>query len=139
MATIQTVIIGFQEQERVELDASDTLASLRRAIRCDVVDCVGLDEGIDLWCDDEGAINGSPLNLMATIAAHTLGVPAVLFGRVVAARVDERGRTVGLTDKQATRVLDIIRDKPAPEVLDRLIQNLGPHPFAAMLQQVRQG
>ena len=85
---------------------------MRESIGCDNFDVVGLEDDIDLFVDDEGAINGSPLNLCLSIVAHTLGTPAVLFGNAVALGCDPKaGESISLTDAVRHRPA---RGKPGP-------------------------
>ena len=66
----------------------DTLCT---TIDCRVFDVVALDGDIDLFVDDEGLMDGSPLNLCATVLAHQLGRGAAIFGIAVAASVNADG------------------------------------------------
>ena len=72
-----------EQIEHTIIDHGRTLDALHESIGCDNFDVVGLEDDIDLFVDDEGAINGSPPNLRVTIMAHSLVTPAVLFGNTV--------------------------------------------------------
>lgn len=88
------------------LPGATTTDGLYAAIGCRAFDLVRLEDGIDMWVDDEGAINGSDVNLAASIIANRLGKPGtVLFGSVVLAAGNEDGDTVGLSDEQAAAIL----------------------------------
>lgn len=92
-------------------------------------DVVSLDHNIDLYVDDEGAINGSTLNLPATIIAHTLGTPAALFGTAVALGIDnETGESVGLTDEQTQYIVHALARRPASATVEKLCGTLSPIP-----------
>lgn len=82
------------------------------AIGCSMFDVVGLADSIDLFVDDEGLINGSPLNLPATVLAHLLGSRTVIFGTAIAVSVNNDGETIGLTDEQLARIQTALAQKP---------------------------
>lgn len=88
------------------LPGTTTMDGLYAAIKCQSVDLVRLEDGIDMWVDDEGAINGSDVNLAASIVANRLGNPGtILFGSVVLAATNDDGDTIGLTETQAATIL----------------------------------
>jgi hypothetical protein len=80
-------------------------ADMCRAIGCSTFDIVGLANNIDLFVDDEGLINGSPLNLPATILAHHLGTAVVLFGTAIAASVTPDGETTTAPSTPSSKAL----------------------------------
>ncbi len=126
---LRAMRITSELMEEVSIDRSRTMESLHESIGCQNFDVVGLFGGIDVFVDDEGAINGSPLNLFLTIIAHTLGSPAVLFGNGVALSVDEKtGESTSLSTVQINMLLRTLKAKPAPEVLARLAESLAPFP-----------
>lgn len=124
--------------ERVDF-LGKTGDAIRERIGCRAFDVVGLDHELDMFVDDEGAINGSPLNLAATIVAHVLGTTAMIFGTVAIFGVDQRhGDTVSLTDLQIARVLRVMRSKPDTATIDRLCQSLALLPsVVALLRAVQ--
>ena len=128
-----TVLHGLRitpgELENVSINRWHTVASLQNSIGCRTFDVVSLEHDIDLFVDDEGAINGSPLNLALTIIAHVLGTPAVLFGNAIALRCDpDTGDSLSLTTEQIHRLSQAITSKPTPELVDRLTESLAPLP-----------
>lgn len=130
---IQAILITAGITTRIALDPGRTGPSIARAIGCDTFDVVGLEDGIDIYVDDEGPINGSPLNLALTIVAHRLGTPAVLFGSGVLVSTDDEGDTISLTPAQQETVLTALRDKPDPATIDRLCESLAPLPSVVAL------
>lgn len=72
-----------------------TLAALQRLVG-GYVDVVRLDDGLDLWVNDEGLLQGLPVNVVATALAQT-----PLVGAAVIARSDQDGETLGVTDEDA--------------------------------------
>ena len=121
--------ITLDEMESIFIDRTLIVTSLQHSIACDTFDVVRLDHDIDLFVDDEGAINGFPLNLALTIIAHALGTPAVLFGNAIALRCDPiTGDSLSLTAEQMVRLTAAIASKPSPELIDRLAESLAPLP-----------
>ena len=100
-------------------------------------DVVGLADNIDLFVDDEGLINGSPLNLPATVLAHLLGSPTVIFGTAIAVSVTPDGETIGLTDPQLARIQKALAHKPDEGTVDTLVESLSPFPtIVSMLHNI---
>jgi hypothetical protein len=100
-------------------------------------DVVGLQDDIDLFVDDEGLINGSTLNLPATVLAHLLGSRTVIFGIAVAVSVTPDGETVGLTDHQLARIQETLAQKPDARTVDALVESLSPFPtVVSMLRNI---
>ena len=138
MPTIRGILITPGEARDVTIDSDDTVTAIQRVVDCDCFTVVGLQEGIDLFVDDEGLINGSELNLALTIVAHRLGVPAVLFGRGLAVSVDEDGETVSLSETQRKLVSEALSTKPDPETVGRLAESFAPMPaLVALLERMR--
>ena len=109
--------------EHVYVDGGN-IDAIQKAVGCNTFDVFDLIDSIDLYVDDEGAINGSPLNLPLTILAHVLGRPAALFGNAIALGVDDEGSSISLTPKQIATITDVFADKPAPEIIDQLCDTL---------------
>lgn len=109
------------------ISRTKTVTAIQKAVGCDHFDLVPLNHGIDLYVDDEGAINGSPLNLRLTIMAHILGVPTVLFGNgIMLGGSDDNGDTVSLTSKQVLLIAEAIARKPDQVLIDHLARSLAP-------------
>ena len=112
-------------------------ADIVAAIGCRMFDVVGLEDDIDLFVDDEGLINGSTLNLPATVLAHRLGRPTVIFGTAIAVSVNGDGETVGLTDAQLARIQTALAQKPDARTVDTLVESLSPFPtVVSMLRNI---
>jgi hypothetical protein len=119
--------ISERDAETIIIRKTDTVTEIRQAIDARWFDVVSLDHNIDLYVDDEGAINGSTLNLPATLIAHTLGRPAAVFGTVVVLGINnETGESVSLTDEQAQHILHGLARRPDVATIDRLCETLGP-------------
>ncbi|MEB0203163.1 DUF3846 domain-containing protein [Cryobacterium sp. 10I1] len=121
----------------LNLDQSNIGADICAAIGCSMFDVVGLDDDIDLFVDDEGLINGSTLNLPATVLAHLLGSPTVIFGTAIAVSVTPGGETVGLTDSQLTKIQKALAQTPDPGTINTLVESLSPFPtIVSMLRNI---
>jgi len=128
-AQLEGLHITLGEMEKITIGTTDTVMSLQQGIACETFDVVRLNYDIDLFVDDEGAINGSPLNLALTIIAHTLGTPAVLFGNAIALGCDpSTGESRSLSDTQVRRLTAAITNKPSPQLIDQLCESLAPLP-----------
>jgi hypothetical protein len=124
---ITGIRISDRNAETITIRKTDTVNEIQQAIGARWFDVVSLNHHIDLYVDDEGAINGSTLNLPATIIAHTLGTPAALFGTVVVLGIDnETGESVSLTDEQAQHILHALARQPDVATIDRLCETLSP-------------
>jgi hypothetical protein len=123
------VRISDRHIDAVTIQSGDTVTSLKEAIECRWFDVASLGHGIDLFVDDEGAINGSTLNLPATILAHTLGVPAALFGSAIALGSDDAsGESLSLSDEQTQIIAHALARRPDPATVDKLCETLNPLP-----------
>lgn len=135
---ITGLLITAGETREITIDSTDTVTAIAGAIGCEVFTVVGLQDGIDVYVDDEGLINGSSLNLALTIVAHRLGSPAVLFGNGLVVSVDDNGETVSLTEQQRALVLEAMSSKPDTETIDLLCESLSPLPgVVELLRAVR--
>ncbi len=138
--THRGILIGADQLQQVTVPADQTWKAIQQAIDARTIDVVRCRDGIDLYVDDEGAINGAPFNLPLTIIAHALGHPAALFGSALALTADDNGDTQGLSDEQAKAVTNAIGQKPSPEVVDAVVATLSVHPafqpIIAMLRSI---
>lgn len=138
-STIPGILITAGTTSHIALPSKNTGESIRAAIGCRTFDVVHLGDGMDVFVDDEGAINGSPLNLALTIVAHRFGVPAVLFGSGVVVGTDNtNGDTIGLTQQQQRQIAEAMNSKPDSDTIDRLCESLAPLPgIVALLRAVQ--
>ncbi len=138
VATLRAVRITGTTLEVISIDRTRTVTALQQGIGCRNFDVLSLPDDIDLYVDDEGAINGSPLNLPLTIIAHTLGTPAVLFGTAIALGCNPHtGDSTSLTDHQLHQLTTAASSTPTPDVIDRLAISLAPLPhIVAILRTI---
>ncbi|WP_158252482.1 DUF3846 domain-containing protein [Cryobacterium sp. Y57] len=107
--------------EPITIDPGRTVEALQESIGSDNFDVVGLEDDSDVFVDDEGPINESPLNLRVTVIAHRLGRPVVLFGNAVALGCDmEMAESISLTDAQVYRLTAALAARPSPDIIDQL-------------------
>jgi len=136
--TYRGILVGVDQLQQVAVPTEKTWEAIQIAIDARNFDVVRCRDGIDLYVDDEGAINGSPFNLPLTIIAHALGHTAALFGSALALTADNDGDTRGLSDAQAKAVTDAIEQKPSPEVVDAVVATLNVHPaFLPIIAMLR--
>ena len=127
--TLRGILISSTEPlQSVDVTTVETWKAIQTTIDARNFDVIGGRDGIDLYVDDEGLINGAAFNLPLTIVAHTLGAPVALFGTGLALSVDDDGETQGLTDEQAQTVTSAIESTPSPEVVDAVVETLSVHP-----------
>lgn len=132
---IKGILISAGNAYDITLHSEDRVKAIAEAVGCEVFTVVGLAEGIDLFVDDEGLINGSPLNMALTVLTHKLGNNEVLFGNGLVVSVDDEGETVSLTERQREVVVEALSSKPDSETVDRLCESLSPLPgILAMLR-----
>ena len=79
------------------------------------IQSVDLDEtltGFTLWVNEEGKLDGLPYNQKAThLWELSYGFTDVIVGNaVLTGGTDEHGDTLGLTDDQVTKVLEVLAD-----------------------------
>lgn len=75
------------------------------------IECVGLSKA-DMWCNEEGKLEGLPQNPIATSLFHNeFGARDVIVGNVIiTGGVDENGDTLGLTDEQVKMFMEYDRE-----------------------------
>jgi len=75
------------------------------------LECVTVDDDKTMWVDEEGKLNGLPVNHQATLLwEQSYGFTDVIVGpAVVSGGTDENGDTLGLTDVEVSEVLEAIR------------------------------
>ncbi|MBZ0232739.1 MAG: DUF3846 domain-containing protein [Deltaproteobacteria bacterium] len=116
--------------EPLEIDPTDVLRGLYRAMRCSFVDVVALDVGIDLWCDDEALLKRPvQANRAWLLRRCTEAHAQPLFGNVVALGSTDgisRSLTVDEADLVLSRIIGVNIDiaamgdrRPPREALER--------------------
>ena len=117
--------ISDRNVETITISRADTATDIQNALGARWFDVVSLDHNIDLYVDDEGAINGSTLNLPATIIAHMFGTPAALFGTAIALGIDMgSGESLSLTDEQTQHIVHALARRPNSVTVEQLCETL---------------
>jgi hypothetical protein len=106
--TMLAVLIDPEARDPIQAITLDTragsLAALYQAIGCTCVDVVRLtSSGLDMWIDDEGLLHERP----RLFVLPGFGQPYA--GRAVILRSDPEGETIGLTEAEQARILDLMR------------------------------
>jgi hypothetical protein len=95
------------EVYRINLNPGrDHLTQMYEHLDCNLVDVVRLDDGLDMWLDDEGMYRHE-INPLATLIAHLHGhVHQPYWGPVLICSVDDEGDSVDMDDAVATALLE---------------------------------
>lgn len=109
MDAIRITAAGIETVSIPDPDASEHVTELQKAIGCHWFDVIRCDQGIDLWVDDEGMVNGSDFNRSATLVANLLGYPRPVFGNAVALASNENtGESLPLSAEQEATLRGIL-------------------------------
>lgn len=102
LTTHNTVEIEQDNEEFV------SYATLSRAVG-GFIEAVNLPNGLTLWVNEEGKLDGLPVNEYATrLFVSAFGAVDVIVGNaIVTGGADDDGETLGLTDKQ---IADLVAD-----------------------------
>jgi len=115
--------VGYLYSIRLPADSHRELAALYAVIGCDTVDVVRLTERLDMYLDDEGLINGQPINPIATILARHFGRTTQPYaGPAVLTSLGPDGRDRSLSLALRRHVRDLLGpflspDQPSPALL----------------------
>ncbi|MGW3361039.1 DUF3846 domain-containing protein [Streptomyces bungoensis] len=90
-------------------DSAAGLRTLYTEVGCTNIAVVDLSPQVSMWLDDEGILNGSPVNTWATtLYAVTAPVHQNYHGTAVyTGGTDTRGNTTGLTLDRCTALLEL--------------------------------
>lgn len=93
----------------VVLPAGRVLEGLYRVIGCRCVDVVRLGEGLDMWVDDEGMINGTASGPATRLARSYGHIWQPYFGvAVVTGGADPEGNTLSLDTRKAQGLRELL-------------------------------
>jgi hypothetical protein len=85
----------------VDLDAGESSAVIREAVGCQWFEHVAVTDGLSVWVDEEGLLNGLRPNVFASALAIAAGGPAHLYvGDALFTAGAEDGELLGLTEDQ---------------------------------------
>lgn len=106
-----------------DIELAPGLQGYYDAIGCHTMDMVRLSEDCDLWCDDEGLLNGSELNLLATslrAMMHQVRYDMPLMGNaVLTGGATEEGDTLPLSAE--TRELVITKLERIKQIIAHVV------------------
>ena len=98
------VMQGYVSESQWEVDETDGPADYSEPIKnadSAYIECVQLENGIDFWVNDSGLIYGLHPSLhvdYSDLGWQGFGIQT-LRGTIIAARCDDEGATIGLTDE----------------------------------------
>lgn len=93
--------------EELERDPRGGHLSAMQKIVGGLIDCVSIEEGVDLWCNDEFAVLGLPFNRAIDFALSRVEI----CGDFLIARVDEEGDVVSATEDDFARYLELFDEE----------------------------
>ncbi len=106
---------------------TEELGDIYAAIGCPHFDVVSLPGDIDVFVDDEGAINGSMFNLPLTIVIHRLGGSTPIFGNGLFLGINANtGSSISLTVEQKALINAAINAPMDAKTVDAVAATLGP-------------
>jgi len=99
--------LDFDAVSTVEVEEANKLASMRGYLECSLLDCVQLDDELDMWIDEQGLNTDEPqVNRVATALAVAMGVATqpCYYGKALL--LARKGTdTVGLIDRVRDELL----------------------------------
>lgn len=107
---MKALILHTDNRVEVEQDTNEfvSYATLSNAVG-GYIEAVSLPNGLTLWVNEEGKLNGLPVNEYATrLFTSAFGAVDIIVGNaIVTGGADDEGETLGLTDKE---VADLVAD-----------------------------
>jgi len=98
--------LDFDAVSTVEVEEANKLASMRGYLECSLLDCVQLDDELDMWIDDEGLNTDEPqVNRVATALAVAMGVATQRYYGKALLLARKGADTVGLVDRVRDELL----------------------------------
>lgn len=105
---MKALLISTDNLVEVEQDTDEfvSYATLSRAVG-GMIEAVTLPNGLTLWVNEEGKLDGLPVNEYATrLFVSAYGAVDIIVGNVIiTGGADENGETLGLTDKQVAELV----------------------------------
>ena len=101
---MKALILKTNNTVEVEQDTEEfvSYATLSRAVG-GMIEAVTLPNGLTLWVNEEGKMDGLPVNDYATrlfVSAFGAGVDIIVGNAIVTGGTDDEGETLGLTNEQ---------------------------------------
>lgn len=101
---MKALVLTTDNTVEVEQDTDEfvSYATLSRAVG-GMIEAVTLPNGLTLWVNEEGKMDGLPVNDYATrlfASAFGAGIDIIVGNAIITGGADDDGETLGLTDKQ---------------------------------------
>lgn len=105
---MKALVLTTDNTVEVEQDTDEfvSYATLSRAVG-GMIEAVTLPSGLTLWVNEEGKLDGLPVNEYATrLFVSAFGAVDVIVGNaIITGGADDDGETLGLTDEQVADLL----------------------------------
>ena len=103
---MKALVLTTDNTIEVEQDTDEfvSYATLSRAVG-GMIEAVTLPSGLTLWVNEEGKMNGLPVNEYATrlfASAFGAGIDIIVGNAIVTGGADDEGETLGLTDEEVS-------------------------------------
>lgn len=103
---MKALVLKTNNTIEVEEDTEEfvSYATLSRAVG-GMIEAVTLPNGLTLWVNEEGKMDGLPVNDYATklfTSAFGAGVDIIVGNAIITGGADDEGETLGLTDKEVS-------------------------------------
>lgn len=106
---MKALVLTTDSTIEVEQDTDEfvSYATLSRAVG-GMIEAVTLPSGLTLWVNEEGKMNGLPVNDYATRlfdSAFGSGIDIIVGNAIITGGADDDGETLGLTDEQVAELV----------------------------------
>jgi hypothetical protein len=103
---MKALVLTTDNTIEVEQDTDEfvSYATLSRAVG-GMIEAVTLPSGLTLWVNEEGKMNGLPVNEYATRlfdSAFGSGIDIIVGNAIITGGADDEGETLGLTDEEVS-------------------------------------
>jgi hypothetical protein len=115
---VKALVLKTNNTIQVEEDTNEfvSYATLSRAVG-GMIEAVTLPSGLTLWVNEEGKMDGLPVNDYATklfTSAFGSGIDIIVGNAIITGGADDEGETLGLTDEQVAELVDNILHAGSP-------------------------
>jgi hypothetical protein len=115
---MKALVLKTNNTIQVEEDTEEfvSYATLSRAVG-GMIEAVTLPSGLTLWVNEEGKMDGLPVNDYATklfTSAFGSGIDIIVGNAIITGGADDEGETLGLTDEQVAELVDNILHAGSP-------------------------
>jgi hypothetical protein len=115
---MKALVLKTNSTIEVEEDTNEfvSYATLSRAVG-GMIEAVTLPNSLTLWVNEEGKLDGLPVNEYATklfASAFGSGIDIIVGNAIVTGGADDEGETLGLTDEQVAELLSNLLHSGSP-------------------------